>query len=375
MHELICSEGLDTFYDLQTAVGRPVGDLASAESAWAWASALQATTEATELETCQLRLRLDGMSCLGCIWLVEHLFNRLPGSRRIRVSLEARSLDVVWERGAFDLVGFLRLLSSFGYHASAFKAGPVAGWSPLTWRLVLCGLFVVNSGLLALPGYLMERAEATAGLFQLLGLLFAILAILVGGSHFIVPALRSMRAGIVHYDLSIALGLLYFALFEWQAAFLGAAQDARLWRLPLVVFLLLLARWLQVRFRPASADGSAVTRLEVAGARSQFWIQVYIYSALALVLAGSVVAIYEQSDWRLEVIVAALWAGALYPIARGVHFSGRVALLVIGLVLATMGLLFTFFGLLGPVTAALWLLLSGLAWQGLCWFTVHDSKG
>ncbi len=356
VYRLIRSEGLDLFYELQIGVGRPVGELDIEAGQFEWVKPYQSEIEAAGGD-CSMYLKISGMSCFGCIWLIEHLFKRIPGGKRIQVNLEEHRIYFNWKPGEFEVRAFLELLGEFGYHASPFRSSMPAFWSPLTWRLLLCAAFAMNAGLLALPNYLVTSGFVYSGLFSLLSLLFALLSLLVGGSYFIVPSVRSMRAGIVHYDLLCALGLVFMPIAIWQA---GSIRD--LWKWSFIIFVLLGGRWLHIRLHPGEVDGlsdSAFTR------KLYVWMQVYVFGVLALVLFVCTCLSFIWAEASIHLAVSAFLAGAWYPIMRSADRQLPNWFLLVGVLLCFSGVLFSLFELLGPVSAVGWMLFSGVCWQRL----------
>ncbi|HRQ91101.1 MAG TPA: HAD-IC family P-type ATPase, partial [Bacteroidia bacterium] len=189
---------------------------------------------------------LEGLSCVACVWLVERLFERRDGALRA-VSNPARgSLHLEWEPGVCDVSDFARELVSFGYTPAPPGPEPDRETSSLGARAGLCFAFALNAMGFTLPFYLgMGEDFAFANLFRLIAFLTATLAMLVGGSWFISRAWRSLRAGMVHIDLPISLGLV--------AAYLGSlagwiAHVPGLLYFDFVcnfVFLMLGGRWVQ----------------------------------------------------------------------------------------------------------------------------------
>lgn len=359
VYERIREAGLETFYAMRDEAGRPVDAAAVDRAAFAWAAALQATSEA---QGCRCQLRLDGLSCLGCAWLVEHLFKRQQGAEQARVSLEGRSLWMQWQPRAFDLAAFLAELRSFGYSAAPFREGVTARWSPLTWRWVLCGIFALNGLLLSTRQVTTSLDPSLHGLFRLLELCFAILSLLVGGSHFIVPAWRSLQARLLHYDLLVALGVVLLTGWQLRAFFHADAEGAGLWPLSALLTVLLFGRWCQSRASLGEASPSA-RGLEPQ--QVQRWLQYYLRAVLCGLPLGIVLHLDSPVSRGLESILAACFAGALYPLARAAQSRPSQAVFACGLMTAATGVGLSLFGWLSSFQAIVWMALSGLLWQGL----------
>lgn len=248
---LIAEHGFDRFYDLKgSAAVSPVRGRPFEEHDFGWLAPRITDAEAKARGSgspAQLDLGLDGISCVGCVWLVEKLFASHPGGIRAVAQPAAGSLHVEWVPGNCDVASFLRELTRFGYVAApAAAAGGGHERRRLAARLGLCGAFALNTMGFSLPEYLGMPADFEyAGLFKLIAFLSATLSMLVGSGYFIDRAWRAAKAGSMHIDLPIALGLC--------AAYLGsivgwALGNDRLMYFDFVstfVFLMLAGRYLQ----------------------------------------------------------------------------------------------------------------------------------
>jgi len=250
VHELIQEEGLERFYDLRrdTPV-RPARSVPFEAHDFGWLEAVVTQTEAAAAggDPVQADLALEGVSCVGCVWLIEKLFLRYRGALEAAAHPATGQLRLRWNAGECDLPGFARELASFGYALTAARPGTRrAEAGDLGARLGLCGAFALNAMAFTLPSYLGMPADfAFARIFHLVTFLSATLGMLVGGSYFIRRAWQSARAGIVHIDLPIALGL----ILAFGGSIVGWALDvAGLLYFDFVavfVFLMLAGRFLQ----------------------------------------------------------------------------------------------------------------------------------
>lgn len=252
---LIDAEGLDRYYALrerQTAPARPVHSVDLR-----WLEALQHQAEAEALANnagasqAVLTLGIQGLSCLGCVWLVERLALREGAVQRIELDLQRGQTRLHWQPGSADLPALALELGRFGYRIGPREGEGDAsrnrpGTTGLLTRMGLCAAFALNAMLFTLPHYLGMQADwSLAPLFQLLSATFASLSVLVGGSYFFQRAWAAARAGEIHIDLPIALGI--GAAYAGSLA--GWALDARgllyFDFVSLFVFLMLVGRWLQ----------------------------------------------------------------------------------------------------------------------------------
>ncbi|MES2475461.1 MAG: HAD family hydrolase [Verrucomicrobiota bacterium] len=195
----------------------------------------------------RLDLALEGISCVGCVWLVEKLFERHAGSVRAAASPSNGRLHLEWLPGQCELEPFLRELCRFGYVAApAGTAGGDFERRRLAARLGLCGAFALNTMGFSLPAYLGMPADFEfAGLFKLIAFLSATLSMLVGGGYFIDRAWRALRAGSLHIDLPIALGLVSAYAGSITGWLLGSERLMYFDFVSIFVFLMLGGRWMQ----------------------------------------------------------------------------------------------------------------------------------
>lgn len=285
--DLISENGFEQFYDLKQGLAvAPVRSRPFEEHDFSWlpAKVAEAEEKATASgDGARLDLALEGISCVGCVWLVEKLFSRHPGSVRAAANPSSGRLHLEWMPGQCELEPFLRELCQFGYVAA--PAGSVTGDHErrrLAARLGLCGAFALNTMGFSLPVYLGMPADFEfAALFKLIAFLSATLSMLVGGGYFMDRAWRALRAGSLHIDLPIALGLVSAYIGSIVGWALGSERLMYFDFVSIFVFLMLGGRYLQtsavernrrrlVRQQPvpeavprADGEGAPVGRAEI----------------------------------------------------------------------------------------------------------------
>lgn len=248
---LISEQGFERFYDLkQGAAVAPVKSRPFEEHDFSWlpvkAADAERKAEAQGTEA-RLDLVLEGISCVGCVWLVEKLFTRHPGSIRAAANPAGGRLHLEWVPGKCELEPFLRELCQFGYVAApARSGGSDHERRRLAARLGLCAAFALNTMGFSLPMYLGMPADFEfAALFKLIAFLSATLSMLVGGGYFIDRAWRAARAGSLHIDLPIALGLIAAYIGSITGWALGSERLMYFDFVSTFVFLMLGGRYLQ----------------------------------------------------------------------------------------------------------------------------------
>lgn len=251
VYELIHNEGFDRFHELRgNSTVRPVRSLPFESRDYAWLD--EAVTAAEEGHNpgagVEAEFSLEGISCVGCVWLIEHLFLRHEGAMQADVHPATGHVRLRWACEKMDVRAFATEAASYGYALTKKRAGGSVGEArQMATRLGLCGAFAMNAMVFTLPRYLgMPPDFAFGGIFKLVVFLSATLAMLVGGSYFIRRAWQTLRMGVIHIDLPIALGL----ILAYAGSILGWVLDVKsLLYFDFVgtfVFLMLLGRYLQI---------------------------------------------------------------------------------------------------------------------------------
>ncbi|MEM0967419.1 MAG: heavy metal translocating P-type ATPase metal-binding domain-containing protein [Verrucomicrobiota bacterium] len=247
VHQLIEDRGLDRFYTLRGKTIEPVSPAALRPANFEWLESAASAAE-KEGESAHLTLDLKGISCIGCVWMLEELFRRREGGRRFSVNPQTGRADLEWKPGVFSPADFAEEILRFGYRlAPAHQVGHSES-GPLLSRLGVCGFLALNTMLFTLPGYLgMDEDFAFAELFDLLALLFATISFGVGGLWFVARAWDAAKMGVLHIDLPIAIGV----SAAWAGSIIGWLVDREnlvyFDFVAIFLFLMLAGRWLQER--------------------------------------------------------------------------------------------------------------------------------
>lgn len=211
VYRLINEAGLSAYYQIKDKVIAPADAALLPLRDYAWLESAQAGAEQAAGEgTPELRLDVQGISCAGCVWLIERIFSKQPGAGRIEINAPAGQLRLLWQIGLFRAAEFAQTLQGFNYlvgPASATRSA-LPESRGLVKRIGLCAAFSMNVMLFTLPTYFgMEATFTYAPLFGTLSMAFATLSLLAGGGYFLGKAVRSLQLGVVSIDLPIALGI------------------------------------------------------------------------------------------------------------------------------------------------------------------------
>ena len=250
VHRLVHAQGLGDYYALKDAVTAPADPVVFQTRDHAWLADLQraAETAAGSERPAELTLGIQGISCAGCVWLVERVHQGLPGAGEIVVNPQYGTLRLRWWPGEFVPPELARRLQALGY-----LLGPPEEQAAepetraLLRRIGLCAAFALNVMLFSLPAYFgMESSYEWAGLFGTLSAGFATLGVLVGGSYFLVRAVRALQARTLHLDLPIAIGIVGAYLGSLHGWLAGDERFVYFDFVSAFIVLMLVGRWAQV---------------------------------------------------------------------------------------------------------------------------------
>ena len=211
----------------------------------------------------ELELFLEGVHCGACAWLIERLPRLVPGVRAARLDLAQARCLLRFDPTQVALSRVARQLAGLGYPPHPARAGEVRAARAAEERrhlvrLAVAGFLAANTMLMAFALYSGAGGAADQGLqslFRLGSLLLAIPAVLGPGALFLRGAYSALRARTLSMDVPIAAALLLGSAWGARNAIRGQGEvffDT----LAVLVFLLLVGRWLERRQRRRAAEES-----------------------------------------------------------------------------------------------------------------------
>jgi Cu2+-exporting ATPase len=281
VYRLIHTEGLGAFYKIKDDITVPADAVLGQVRDFGWLVELQADAEHQAStaggKTPRLLLSVQGLSCAGCVWLIERVFSKTSGAGRIDINAQTGQMRLSWQvegKSKFSVADFATALQRFNYllgPAGAVASGPTES-RDLVRRIGLCAAFTMNVMLFTLPAYFgMEAGFKYAGLFSTLALGFGTLSLLAGGGYFLARALLAVREGTIHIDLPIAVGILGAYLGSLYGWLTGEELYTYFDFVSGFILLMLIGRWAQVTAvernqRRLLAQQPTPPRLKVFGA-------------------------------------------------------------------------------------------------------------
>jgi len=209
-----------------------------------------------------LDLAVEGARCAGCIAKIEKSLAEMPAVTGVRLNLSTGRLAVRFDGPDAIADAIVERLDALGYPARAYA--PHAGEDAqareekrLLRALAVAGFASANVMLLSISVWAGEGEMdlATKTLMHWISGLIALPAVAYSGWPFFESGWKSLRAGAVNMDVPISLAvLLACALSVYETAMgHGAAYfDAAI----MLLFFLLIGRWLDVRLRAKAGQAA-----------------------------------------------------------------------------------------------------------------------
>ncbi|MEJ2539471.1 MAG: heavy metal translocating P-type ATPase metal-binding domain-containing protein [Gemmatimonadota bacterium] len=272
--DAFCCTGCETAWDIIRGAGleryyREREDFAPrpevATGGW---ETLPVTTE--EDGTCSVRLQVDGLRCASCVWVTEHVLERMEGVRQAHVSYATGRATLRWDPEETALPTLAGTIQALGYRPRLLGEESRPDRSLLV-RLGVATFAALNVMLLyasLYAGWFDGMEERFRLLFQWASLALATPVALWCAAPFFAGAWSGLRRGFLHMDLpiSLAVAVLYG---HGLVVTLTGTGEAYLDSLTMLVALLLAGRVLEGhgRRRAAEAATSLAATLPATGRR------------------------------------------------------------------------------------------------------------
>ena len=222
-------------------------------------------------------LYLEDLHCAACVWLVEATSRCVPGVVELRVDLGRGRTDVTWDPTAVSLSAIARHLDRLGHVPHPYRGLDLDARRrredrALLIKLGIAGAAAGNLMLLAIAlyaGLFGAMHAADTAFFRWASMVVAVPALGFAATPMFRTALGALRARRLHLDLPLSIGIL--AGLGWGAAnVIRGTGEIYFDSLAMLVFLLLVARWIVLRHqRRASSAAELLIALTPTRARRQ----------------------------------------------------------------------------------------------------------
>jgi len=336
VYETIAACGLEQYYDLKRRLDDEREPATHAGDSFAELddpAFLARHSEPLPGGLMRVEVYVQGVHCAACLWLLERLPTVINGLRSVELDLARRTASLVWSPAEVGLSRVAREFARFGYPPHPVEPSATRDARRLEDRAYLIRIGVAaacagNVMLLAFAlysGHFDTIAEPYRTAFRYLSAAIGLVALLWPGSVFVRGALAAVRTRTWHLDTPIAVALLAGTAAGLLAVVLDSG-DIYFDSITMLIFLLLIGRWLQMRQQRRAADAIellfSVTPRRVTLIRDDQAVDV----AIDAVGIGNVVEIAPQQcvpvDGTIEHgdthIDSAVITGESRPIAVGI---------------------------------------------------------
>jgi P-type Cu2+ transporter len=199
-------------------------------------------------------LYLEDLRCAACVWLVESAPRCLPGVAEVRVDLGRSRADVSWDPAATSLAAIARHFDRIGHIPYPYRALDRDALRRREDRALLVKLGVAGAsvgnlmllGIALYAGLFGGMSWADTSFFRWVSMCVAVPGLGFAATPFFRTALGALRARRLHLDLPLSIGIL--AGLVWGSAnVIRGVGEIYFDSLAMLVFLLLVARWIVLR--------------------------------------------------------------------------------------------------------------------------------
>jgi Cu2+-exporting ATPase len=335
VHDAIAALGLDQYYALrETAAPAHTTDHGYAELDDPAFQQLHVRLGAAG--QARASLYLEELRCGACVWLVESAPRCVPGIAAMRVDLGRSRADVTWDPAVTSLAAIARHLDRIGHPPHPYRGREREALRrredrALLTKLGLAGAAAGNLMLLAITlyaGMFGGMSLADTAFFRWASMCVAVPALGFAATPFFRTALGALRAGRLHLDLPLSIGIL--AGLGWGTAnVIRGVGEIYFDSLAMLIFLLLVARWIVLRHQRRASTAaelllaltpSRVRRIEGDHERD-VPIEAITPGDLVRVLAGEVVPVDGEIVAGRSAFDLGLLTGESQPVdvAPGAH--------------------------------------------------------
>jgi P-type Cu2+ transporter len=342
VHGAITEHQLSRFYRL-----REVATPAHTSSA-SYAELDDAAFQRVHVDTvngrCHAALFLEDLRCAACVWLIEATPRCVPGTTEVRVDLGRSRADVWWDPQTTSLSQIAHHLDRIGHVVHPYRGVDRdllrrREDRALLGKLGVAGAAMGNLMLLAIAlyaGMFSGMAAADTTLFRWASMIIAVPGLGYAATPMFRTGLGSLRAGRLHLDLPLSIGILV-GLGWGTANVIRGVGEIYFDSLSMLVFLLLVSRWIVLRHqRRASSASELLLALTASRARridpttravTDVAIEALVVGDLIAVRSGETIPIDGTVAAGTSAIDAGLLTGESNPVEVGLGdrvFAGTV---------------------------------------------------
>lgn len=246
--------GLGSFYELQAAEQSHANRPSASAHRWLDHDSFAAKHVVIKADIATCELRVDGIKCGACLWLLEALPRLHAGLRGSRVDIGRGTITLEWLPSITSLSAIADRIASVGYGVRPIgNLSDRAAWRAQDQRwLIDLGVAAAISGNVMAIAFALYGAQfawmddSTRQFLQWTSVALAALSVLWPGRIYLRNALLALRTRVPHMDLPIAIALLAGLCGGVIMTALGRSA-VYLESVSMLVFLLLVGRFIEFR--------------------------------------------------------------------------------------------------------------------------------
>ncbi|MBO6512747.1 MAG: heavy metal translocating P-type ATPase [Phycisphaerales bacterium] len=264
VYNILHTSGLDNYYKVRDSVNPDAEPAASTGSSYEELDdpLFQSTWVTQENEsTAEVELLLEGMHCAACVWLIERLPRVADGVIEARANIRRRTVCVRYNPDHIKLSAVAQSLDKLGYAAHPARGKEarelrIREDRKFLIRVALAGALAGNIMLLAIAlygGTFSGITDAWRTTFRYYSMVLGLIVLIFPGRIFFTGAIAALRTRTAHLDIPIALALFVAGVWGTVNTIQGIGEiyfDS----VAVLVFLLLVGRWIQHRQQRAASD-------------------------------------------------------------------------------------------------------------------------
>ena len=329
--------GLDGYYQVRDAIDpidQPAKTTTNAYEEFDDPSFERTCVENLPGGLAQTELLLEGMHCAACVWLIERLPRVLPGIIESRANIRTRTATIRYQPDQVLRSQIAKSLDRLGYtphpaRGASARQARVKEDRKFLIRVGVAGAIAGNVMLLAIAlygGALNGITQEWENTFRYYSMGLAILSLIWPGRVFFIGALAALRTRTAHLDIPIALALAVGGLWGSYNTLMGTGEvyfDS----ISVLVFFLLVGRWIQHRQQRAASDDvelmltltpTSALKVNDDGSTTRVPIDAIEAGMLVSVSAGSSIPTDGTIESGATSLDNALITGESFPIAAQV---------------------------------------------------------
>lgn len=254
VHSLLAAKGLSHFYTLKKQFPLPKAQKIAADN-----------SKAVPLDLLQgqktARFYLEGIQCLGCLWLLEKLPEIEPLIESAKLDMAQHILEIRTHTASVDWNEIGKLISQLGYTAKPliYSSADKARQIDQHWQLIRIGLAAFCAGnIMLLSVSIYAGADTVWGLrFGWICFLLAIPPLTFSAWPIYKSGFAPLRHRRISVDLAISFALIAGFLMSCWSLLKNSERDLYFDSLSMLTFLLLSSRYLLSRFQESISKESS----------------------------------------------------------------------------------------------------------------------